>query len=246
MPSKPSRLRLFHEGFASIRVEHPTRWLRFDSITSDDQAIHIPTGTPLAPIDGIESTIRANDRPTVVAPPRDLQALEEIGLIDGHMVPTVISGISIRTQHAEAPPAHEIPGPRQLVRQWIRRRYWNPQPRVIELSFGDGSRLVHLGCNLHRDTSSKWLEEALQSFKGADWLLVGMAQGEAESLLNHLPAFEARVVLVTDLVNDARRKARLPVKWLTPTVDQLQELGVPAYPFPPQSSMCFEGDEASA
>ena len=52
-------------------------------------------------------------------------------------------------------------------------------------------------------------------------------------------ALGAKVVLVTDLINDARRKRRLPTELMTPTVDKLQQQGIAAYPFPPQSSQRF-------
>lgn len=240
MSSENWHLRLFHEGFASIRVERLERWLRFDSITRDDTSIHLPTGAPQAPVHGLVKSIQSDDCPTVAAPPLDLQALEHHGTIDGHMLPTDLSGVAIDAM--ESLPARDtgLPGPRQIARKLRSDRTWNPVPRVIGLSFQEGGRLVHLGCSLHQDTTEDWLEGAVKRFGGADWLIVGIPHGESDAVLAHTRRFGAKVVLVSDLVNEARRQVGLPTEWLTPTVDRLQDQGIAAHPFPPQSSMRFE------
>ncbi len=241
MASENWHLRLFHEGFASIRVERQRRWLRFDSITRDPTGIHLPTGAPDAPIHGLVQTIQSDDRPTVAAPPLDLQALEHHGTIDGHMLPAEFSGVSIDfMESTPAPKETVLPSPRQIARRLRSDRSWRPIPRVIELSFQEGGRLVHLGCGLHADTPQDWLEEAVRRFKGADWLILGIHHGHADAVLAHTHRFEAKEVLVSDLVNDARKQIGLPTEWLTPTVDRLQDQGIAAHPFPPQSSMRFE------
>ena len=240
MASENWHLRLFHEGFASIRVERLERWLRFDSITRDTTSIHLPTGVPKAPVQGLVKSIQSDDCPTVAAPPLDLQALEHHGTIDGHMLPAELSGVSIHSM--ESIPLREtgLPGPRQIARKLRSDRSWNPVPRVIELSFREGGRLVHLGCSLHEDTPQDWLEDAVQRFKGANWLIVGIHHGQSDAVLAHTHRFEAKEVLVSDLVNEARKQVGLPTEWLTPTVDRLQDQGIAAHPFPPQSSMRFE------
>jgi hypothetical protein len=156
------------------------------------------------------------------------------------MLPADLSGVAIHAM--ESVPARDtgLPGPRQIARKLRSDRSWSPVPRVIELSFREGGRLVHLGCSLHNLTPEDWLEDAVQRFKGANWLIVGIHHGQSDAVLAHTHRFEAKLVLVSDLVNEARRQVGLPTEWLTPTVDRLQDQGIAAHPFPPQSSMRFE------
>ena len=105
------------------------------------------------------------------------------------------------------------------------------QPVVVQLTFPDGRRLLHLNCSLHRWTPAEWLDEAVARFKGADWILVGIDYEEEDEVFQRIQAFEGKQVLVTDFVNDTRRELGLPTGILTPTVDKLRAIGVDAYPF---------------
>ena len=74
----------------------------------------------------------------------------------------------------------------------------------------------------------------------ADWLIVGANFGEQAVVEAHVPAFEAGVVLVTDLLNEARRELGMPTELLTPLVDRLCLAGVQAHPFSKGASYRFE------
>jgi len=160
------------------------------------------------------------------------------------MVPTTLDGVQIRT--AELPKSSANPNPRPGFTQRIRTRIsnpqfqWNPHPRVVELELPDGGRLVHIGCALHSETPRDWIEQTAEQFGGSDWLIACIPYGEGQAFLEYLPLFNAQIVLVTDLINEGREQRKLPTELMTPIVDKLQDQGIAAYPFPPQSSQRFE------
>jgi len=178
--------------------------------------------------------------------PVDLQSLEDLGTIDGHMVPTTLDGVKISTAEFPQPTTNMLRTP--SLTQRIKQRLsgqpfrWNPQPRVVQLELPDGGRLVHIGCALHSENPRDWIEQIAEQFGGADWLIVGIPYGEGQAVLDYLSLFNARIILVTDLVNDSRELRKLPTELMTPIVDRLQDQGLAAYPFPPQSSQRFEAE----
>ena len=136
-----------------------------------------------------------------------------------------------------------IKSPRKAAKRWRETREVisaDSLTSVVQLTLPDGGRLLHLDLSLHHEASEQWVQDAQERFRGADWLICGVEYGQDEAVLTHLKGFEAKLVLLTDLVNEQRESQGLPTNLLTPTVDALIEQGVAAHPFPPKSSFRFE------
>lgn len=240
----PWRLRLWHEGFASIRGDRAGRPLRFDPATPPaPQDIVVLTGCSAEALFAVRAAVAAGARPTVVADAAVLAWLALAGAVDGHPGPTSIDGLSIDVLSVDvAPPTPwaELPwrvvgaarGPvAAAARVWRGARAPVAPARVVGVVHGDGPRLVHLGLSLHGGVSDAWVAAAAARFGGADPLVAGVLPGEGGALLRHLPAFGARKVLLTDLVADNRAARGLGTPLLTPTCDAAVAAGHEAYLF---------------
>ena len=132
-------------------------------------------------------------------------------------------------------------GPAKAMRQLAGQiRLPESPPQIVEILFEDGSRLLHLDLSLHRETPSEWLDQVVSQFAEPEWLLVGQPMGEADALLQLLPRFKPRRVLVAELLNTERRRLGLPVELVTLTRDRLLSAGLEAHVFAPQASYRFE------
>lgn len=242
--SYPWRLRLVHEGHSSIRVERPGRWFRFvpfESPAAGEQCVL--TWNELERAQGVLKAIEQGLNPQVVASAPLRGWLEDKGKVQAQAPGASIDGVQVEAMeytpipYATPPEALRKTRAALLNPAMAARRLFNrvglpkAQPLVVQLTFEDGSRLLHLNCALHRDTPQDWLKQARERFAGADWIIVGIDYDEDEAVLELLPGFEGKLVLVADLVNDARRRLGLPTRILTPTVDLLRERGVEAHPF---------------
>ena len=253
MSDFPWRLRLVHEGHSAIRVERAGSWLRFDprEPPAADQ-VSLLTWNQLDRSRGVVQAIRSGQTPRVMAAPelhpwlnQQGQARLEpsCGRIDDLLVESLVyTPIPITTPEETV---HALKGsvrhPGTAARRlWRRARSPLARPLVIQLTFADGKRLLHLNGALHEATDAEWLRGAQESFRGADWVMVGVDYGEDEAVLRMLPGFEPGVVLVTDLVNEERQGLGLPTRLLTPTVDRLIGLGLTAYPFVSGASYRYE------
>ncbi|MCB9794043.1 MAG: hypothetical protein H6741_15115 [Alphaproteobacteria bacterium] len=249
----PWRLRLEHEGHASIRVERRGRWLRFDPhLPPDPDDVSVVTWVELERAKGVVTAIREGRRPTVLATPDVRAWLHEKGEVDDHSLGGTIDGVRVEALEYTPIPYATPPEAARKVRAALRhpamavgrlrQRVGLPRtkPIVTQLTLPDGGRLLHLNCSLHQGTDVEWLRRAQDRFRGADWMIVGADYEHEAALLEMVPGFEAGVVLVADLVNETRREIGMPVNILTPTVDALVERGIEAHPFVREAGFRFE------
>ncbi len=249
----PWRLRLQHLGRAAILAERPGRQLIFDPWEAPEGSpLLVITGTECDRLLGAGAAVEAKTWPEVVASQEILHWLGERGELSGQLPPIQVDGLAFETE-----PYTPIPWatPAEALRKaWsglrrpdraasrLKRKLARPTsaPQAIEVTLPDGGRLVHLGCSLTRFLPDDQLQRLVKRFAGADWLIVGADYQEQPAVLEKLPAFEARVVLITDLHNEIRRDLGMPTELLTPLVDQLCDLGIQAHPFSRGASYRFE------
>lgn len=246
----PYRLRLSHHGRAEIRLERKGRPFVFDPVNRpgpDD--VVLLTGPAADRLRGTLEAVRAGVRPTVIASPPILDALAREGKIEAVHAPTTFDGVNVQVLGYPACPSRTVDamrlplaaGPLSALRAMSERvRQVEAEPQVVQLTFPDGSRLLHLNLALHRDTPAEWVEQAREHFAGAEWLIVGAPHGEREAVLRFIPRFSPRRVLVAELVNTERKELGLPIELVTPLRDQLVGLGLEAHVFAPHSGYRFE------
>lgn len=245
MSKFPWRLRLFHEGHSAIRVEWAGRTLRFDPYEppeGDDQCIltwNEPERTR-----GVRLAIESGGRPRVLAQPNLANWLQG----QGEAVADSMGGRIDKQVLVEALPYNPVPyatPPEAMRKTWAglrrpgmaarrlmgRARLPEVQPVVVQLTFPDGGRLLHLNCSLHEGTDAEWLQRAIQQFGGADWCIVGVDYEQDRAVRDLIPRFECDKIHITDLVNETRAELGLPTAILTPTVDALIDAGLAAMPF---------------
>ena len=247
------RLRLEHEGAASIRATRPGRTLRFDPVTppeSDD--IVVLTWDEHERVAATAQALRDGRRPMVIAPDAVLQWLAQRGVVEGAPAPVVVDGLRVE-QHPYAPIPYAAGveilhkarsaafGPGRAARRLL-QRVGGPrcEPVVTQVTLPDGARFVHLNLALHRWTPAAWLDDAVARYRGAEWVMAGVDFGDEDAFASQVGRFEAKNILVTDLVSDVRRALGLPTRLLTPLVDQLTAAGLPAYVFATQASFRYE------
>jgi len=249
----PWRLRLAHEGDLSLRLERRGRSIRFDP--REAPAAHdivILTWNWPEHLDATAAAVASGTNPTVVAARPTLDWLASKGSVQGHDQEVELDGVKIRIRgytpipFATAPEAVRKVGaglksPAQAAKRLLRRaRAPRSEPLVVELTFPDGSRLVHLNHALHGDTPPGWLDQAVDDFRGADWLVSGVDFEEYEAFASRIGRFEPKMLLVTALSGEVRRAVGMPTKLLTPLVDELAAQGLDAYVFPSHATFRFE------
>jgi hypothetical protein len=246
-------LRLKHLGRAALSVERPGRNLVFDPVSAPEQGeLIVLTGEECDRLVGVTEAVEADHRPEVVASQRLLQWLGERGELIGHLPPIQVNGLAFQAQ-----PYTPIPWatPGEAVRKvWsglrrpdlaarrLKRKFARPgsTPSVIQMTLPDGARLLHLGCALTSHLPQEELDRWVKLFAGADWLIVGADYEEQRAVETLVPAFEAKVILVTDLLNEVRKELSMPTELLTPLVDRLCAAGQQAHPFTKGASYRFE------
>ncbi|MCB9764755.1 MAG: hypothetical protein H6739_33575 [Alphaproteobacteria bacterium] len=249
----PWRLRLVHEGFSSIRLERQGRWFRFDPVDPPgDTDVTILTWAELERARGAVEAVRQGRNPTVVATPPVRAWLSSKGEVDDLSPGGKLDGVKVEAVEYQPIPYVTPPEAVRKARaalthpgmaiQRIRKRLDQPRsnPLVVHLTLPDGGRLLHLNCSIHQNTDAEWLKRIQDRFRGPDWLIVGMDYEHEQAVQEGVPPFEARTVLITDLVNDVRRGIGLPIHILTPTVDALVDMGLDAFPFVREAGYRFE------
>ncbi len=249
----PWRLRLKHLGRATIQVERPGRTLVFDPWEAPPgEPLIVLTGEECDRLLGATAVVEADRRPELVASQGLLHWLGDRGDLTGHLPPIQVDGVAFDVEPYTPIPwatptealRKAVAGLRRpdLAAARLKRKLARPgvAPLAMQLTLPDRSRLVHLGCALTSFLPADELERLVKRFRGADWLIVGADYGEQEAVLAHVPAFEAGVVLVTDLLSEVRRELGMPTELLTPLVDRLVAAGVRAHPFSRGASHRFE------
>ena len=242
--SYPWRLRLVHEGHSAIRVERAGRWFRFDPYQAPGEGEQtVLTWAELERAEGVVEAIKRGDEPRVIAVEPVCAWLREQGAVQAQSPGGRVDDVLVEALEYEPIPyatptealrktraalMHPATAASRLLR---RTRTPSAAPIVVQLTFADGSRLLHLNCSLHEDTPSAWLDQAVERFAGAEQVIAGV-DFEAQSAFERVVGrFEPGALLVTDLVNDTRAGLGLPVRHLTPLVDRLRQQGVNAFPF---------------
>ena len=244
----PYRLRLYHDGEAGIRVERRGRTLLFDPILRPDADAIVLLTSPLAErLAATREAAAAGVRPTVIAPDGVIDWLNEAGRVEGGSAPRTIDGLKIDslsfTPRRDPPRLSALlrTGPATAIRTITgRMRLPSAEPQILCVTFEDGTRLLHLDLSLHRATSPDWIARAAGMFGAPEWLLIGVPHGEGDALVQWLPRFQPRRVLLTDLVNTQRRRLGQPIELITPLRDRLITAGLETHVFAPQASYRFE------
>lgn len=254
----PYKLRLEHEGRASIRVEWPGRTLHFDPLGAPDGPgvragdLVICTWNWPEHLDAVAAAARAGDRPTVVAEPEVLAWLAAQGPIDAHRGPATLDGLSIETR-TYTPIPHTtrseavwklrsalVRPDRAAGRLLKRARLPKADPIIAQVTLPSGERLLHLNLSLHSGTPEPWLADVSARFRGADYVIVGIDYGEDDAVLRLLERFEPGKVMFSDLISETRRALGLPTSLLTPVCDDAIGRGFQGYLFVSGAGMRFE------
>ncbi len=236
----PWTLRLVHEGYSSIRVERAGRWFRFDPYQvpeADHQSIL--TWNECERAEGLLTAVSKALTPRVVAHPEVLGWLQSLGPVQPGG--DEVDGVRIEMlEYEPVPYATPIEFARKtkaallspgMAARRLYKRAGLPKvpPVIVQLTFPDGRRLLHLNCSLHQWTPADWLDEVVARFGGADWVLAGVDYQEEQAVFERIQAFGGKQVLLIDLLNDTRAAIGLPTGILTPTVDRLKSIGLDAY-----------------
>jgi hypothetical protein len=237
----------------SLRLDRPGRTLRFDprAPPAADDVVALTWAWP-EHVDGTAAAAAAGARPTVVAPSAVLQWIAARGDVDGGAAQLQVDGMHIE-QEPYAPIPWATPSEavfkaasalrrpdRALRRLALRRGRPSAPPVVTRVTFPDGEQLVHLNLSLHAGTEAPWADALSGRWGGARWLIVGVDHGHDDAVLRHLPAFQARHIILTDLLSETRRALGLPTRLLTPLRDRAVAQGLDAYVLVSGAALRFE------
>ena len=249
----PWRLRLVHEGFASLCVQRRGRRVLVDPMGAPEaDDIVIITRTWPEHLDATAAAISAGVRPTVVAEPEVLSWLSRRGELEAHRAPLNVDGLSIETlAYTPIPYAAGSEAFRKVRSAMLRpdraarrlarlARAPKAEPVIVHITLPDGGRLLHLNLSLHSGTPAAWLDDAAARFGGADWIIVGIDHEEDDAVLAKVSRFGEGRVLFTDLINDGRQKVGMPVNLLTPACDRAITQGIDAHLFVGGAGVRFE------
>lgn len=250
----PYRLKLIHGDFAELRLERRGRTILFDPACEPTEAdIVILTGPAPTRLRGTVAALKAGRTLTIVAPDPIFEFLGRQGKVTGGSGPRTVDDLKIDGMLYA--PAGGNAGP---VGQWLQASVAAAKPRaslrrlkdqvrgpggepwIVELTFPDGARLLHLDLSLHAATDEQWLSRAAARFGNAEWTVVGMAYGEGAGVIRHLPRFGPNRVLFAELTNGERRELGLATELVTPWRDRLVAASVETHVFATQTSFRFE------
>jgi hypothetical protein len=252
----PYRLKLQHPGLSELRVERKGRWIVVDPAEAPDPAsiVVLTSGAPHR-ARAVVQALRDGARLTIVASETVLAWLRTVGSFEGHPGGATLDGVEIVLHPAVAPTEDRPHGALARAAAGLARVRGGGPLRssalspddfpdggasIVQLTFPDGSRLVHLDVALHAGTPTEWVADAAGRFGGSEWLVVGQPWNQGEAVARQVGAFGAKRVLVAELVNGARRELGLPTELVTPLRDRLVAAGVEAHVFATQTSFRFE------
>ena len=249
----PYRLRIQHPEYAELRIERKGRFLKIDpaEAPTEDDVVVLTSAAPHRARATVEA-IQAGVKLTVTASQPVLDWLAGFGAIDGGLFGRTVDGVVVEGMPYVAPRqarplSHflraSVAGARPggtLRRLAEQVRYPTVEPSIVQLTFADATRLLHLDLALHAGTEEPWLDRVVARFGAPEWLVAGFAWGEGAAVVRHAARFGARRVLVAELQNAERRELGLPTELVTPVRDQLVAQGVEAHVFATQASYRFE------
>ncbi|GDX82881.1 hypothetical protein LBMAG42_46920 [Deltaproteobacteria bacterium] len=250
----PYRLKLIHGEFAELRLERRGRTILIDPSSEPEAGdIVVITGPGPTRLRGTVAALQKGVTVTVVAPDPIIDYLGKHGTIIGGPGPRTIDDVKF-DGCLYAPPAPHIgvrgqffqasvaaARPRATLRR-LGEQMRGPggEPWIVEITFPDGSRLLHLDLALHTKADDAWVARAAARFGNPEWIIAGVPFGEGGAVFQLLPRFGPNRVLLTELLNGERRELGLPTELVTPWRDRLQASGVETHVFATQTSFRFE------
>ena len=208
--------------------------------------------------------IASGKKLVVIAAQEILDWLHSFGSFEGHADRYEKNGLCIQLTPYEAFPPWIFPEtlerfrvlfrhPRtSLLRLFRQSKTPNSMPRVAEVIFPSGAKLVHLNLSLHRKQQESWLQAYTKKCGSINWMITGIDYNQTETFIQNLSFFNSPLILVTDLLSDSRKSLGLPTQWLTPIVDRLldifqtQQSEQQAFVFAPHASFRFDNTELLA
>ena len=213
----------------------------------------ILTGPNPSRLRGTVEALKKGRKLTVVAPDPIFDFLGKQGAVTGGSGPRQVDDLKVDGM-LYAPAAGNAGALGQFLqasvaaarpRTTLRRlaeaaRIPNAEPWIVELTFPDGARLLHLDLSLHQKVDEAWVARAAARFGNPEWTIVGMAHGEGASVVRWLPRFGPNRVLFAELVNGERKELGQSTELVTPWRDRLVSSGVETHVFATQTSFRFE------
>jgi len=226
----------------------------FDPVSLPEETdIVVLTGPAPTRLRGTLAALKQGRTLTVVASDPVFDFLGKHGRVVGGSAPRKVDDLGIDGMLYAPPPAnagalapfalasvaaaHPAATLRRLAEQ---ARGASGEPWIVELTFPDGARLLHLDLALHQRVDEQWVSRAAARFGNPEWIIVGTAHGEGAGIVRWLPRFGPNRVLITELVNGERKELGQSTELVTPWRDRLVESGVEAHVFATQTSFRFE------
>ena len=235
-------------------MERRGRTIVFDPVAEPDEGdIVVLTGPAHTRLRGTVAALKKGRTLTVVASDPVIDYLGKHGTLDGGPPPRTIDGvkfdgclyapaaphIGVRDQLVQAGVAASRP--RATLRRLTEQaRGPGGEPWIVEITFPDGARLLHLDLSLHARADEAWVARAAARFGNAEWTVCGIPWAEGAAVFQLLPRFGPNRVLLSDVLNGERREMGLPTELITPWRDRLQGSGVETHVFATQTSFRFE------
>ena len=259
------KLRIEHQGYCHLWLSWPQGNIHFDpvqNIETDDLVILLAP-TPERICDTAKA-ISAGKKPVVVAAQEIIDWLRSFGDFQGYADTGTYQGITVSLTPYEPFPAWIWPESLERIRAGIRhprsaikkllskRSMPNSMPRVAQLTFPSGAKLVHANLSFHRLQQKNWLASYTDRCGPIDWLIAGLDYKQVDAFTQNLSFFDSPLILVTDLLSDSRKEVGLPTQWLTPVVDSLldtfrkNDTNQLAFVFAPHASFRFNNTNVQA
>lgn len=259
------KLRMEHKGFSHIWLSWRKGNIHFDPTESpSEEDIVVLLWTWPERIMQTAKEIASGKKLVVIAAQEVLDWLRSFGSFDGYADRYEKNGLSIQLTPYESFPAWIFPETLERFRALFRhpktslsrlvqkRKTPHSMPRVAEVTFPSGAKLVHLNLSLHRKQQESWLQAYAKKCGSVNWMITGIDYNQTESFVQNLSFFNSPLILVADLLSDSRKTLGLPTQWLTPVVDRLldifqtQQSEQQAFVFAPHASFRFENTELLA
>ena len=249
----PWQLRLSHKGSSHIQMEWNGKKFHFDPShpVEDGEVVILLWNWPQR-IQATVKSLRSGKRLIVIAPQVALDWLSQYGTFEGYSNNCVISDIEFElTPYEPIPPltlselANKVKGGIRngiTVAKQIYRKRGMPrfQPHICQVTFPNGSRLLHLNLSLHKYTSIDWFSAQKNALPNINWAIVGCDYRHDEAMLQLIHKLPIDKILLTDLIGDARRNVGMPVQLLTPIADKAITQNLEVYVFAPHVSFRFD------
>ena len=259
------KLRIEHQGYCHLWLSWAQGNIHFDPIKNiETEDLVILLAPDPSRINDTAQAISEGKKPVVVASQEIIDWLRSFGEFQGYADKGTYKDISISLTPYEPFPAWVWPEGVERIRAGIRHprsafkkilaKHSMPKsmPRVAQLTFPSGAKLVHANLALHRLQQESWFQSYTQQCTSIDWLIAGVDHKQISAFTQNLSFFDSPLILVTDLLSDSRKEVGLPTQWLTPVVDSLldnfreNDTKQLAFVFAPHASFRFNNTNVQA